>query len=439
MTQQGDSPAKSPADSVGAATKNGRASASEPNDGISNIVGNLPTNAFQTHESQLYSVTTSNLFRETNGSLLIDPRTSDQSSLVIPPTQIASTSNVVTDTVFEPEGDSGVFAIAFDVNSQLTTLPLFNALEIFDGTTQQFVDAQISSPSVQTNRLQETSPEKLPAREETQVDIVFDKLIETIEAPPEQTNISLAEGNKTLVWGAATGTASIQGGFNQYQSISSNASLTVDYSWAPGAVNISAEQGYGIVFDAEGEQILGFDAYDSGWSGFIGGDHDDTLEGSGSSPNMLAGGSGNDLIISRGNSNFLSAGDGSDIVFVAINDSVELGSGDDVVVIATESIDVNLPDFTLTDDTLLVNTSANAVSSAQTQEIVASSEKLSIYGATDDPQLDAIDGIFGIWESVTGVMTITNGEEKLTAHLPGLIGNTAEELLQVDAFKVHYE
>lgn len=217
----------------------------------------------------------------------------------------------------------------------------------------------------------------------------------------DTTRIDLQTGNVELVWTATEGRASIQGQFNEFLDGVEGASLTVDYAWALGSVVASVQDGYGLVFDADGD-VIGFDTYGTGWLNLTGGQGNDRLEGSLSSINRLEG------------------GHGDDILFGSHGDALLGGPGRDTFILRAQEdshIRIAIEDFELQEDTILLDFSG--LLSAQ----ALSESQLSSASNVDDFDFETN------WISGSGTLEIISPEFVFVeVYIPGLIGTDQDTI-----------
>ena len=213
--------------------------------------------------------------------------------------------------------------------------------------------------------------------------------------------IELQTGNVELVWTATEGRASIQGQFNEFTDGVEGASLTVDYSWAPGAVVASVQDGYGLVYDSDGD-VIGFDTYGNGWLNLTGGQGNDRLEGSISSVNRLEG------------------GDGNDILFGSEGDTLQGGAGRDTFVLRAQEggrTSITIEDFQIQEDTLVLDFSGLLNAQAASESQLAATSGASELAFEID------------WLSESGTLAVVNPEfGSVEVYIPGLIGTDQDTI-----------
>lgn len=283
------------------------------------------------------------------------------------------------------------------------------------------IDASLNDPSDASSQNQgagaETDNDSSPEPPAPQPQVELSSL--TFSA--QTSSIEIREGNVELSWGALSGTARVEGGFNSFLDAESDgASLTIDYGWAPGSIDVSLEESFALVWDTEMYDLVGFDTLGQGWTNIVGGDFDDKIKGSSSSTNTIDGGAGNDILTSLGHSNTLIGGLGDDLFFMAPDDHALGGPGADIFVLSTN---VQIGDFGAEEDSLIIDFSGEL---KQLGTLPDTSELRPLYVTTEGntPIPPASDAIYAIWiESSSSLNVFDSGNTPLiTVDLPGLIG-----------------
>jgi hypothetical protein len=204
-----------------------------------------------------------------------------------------------------------------------------------------------------------------------------------------------------LVWTAKEGRASIQGQFNEFSDGVEGSSLTVDYAWALGSVVASVQDGYGLVYDPDGD-VIGFDTYGTGWLNLTGGQGNDRLEGSLSSVNRLEGGRGDDILFGSHGDTLL-GGPGRDTYILRVQES--------------SYTSISIEDFELQEDTILLDFSG-----------LLSAQALSESQLTGASNVDE-SGPEANWISGSGTLEVSSPEfGSVEVYIPGLVGTDQDSI-----------